>query len=337
MAEGGIRAGGRMMRRIEIVRPGGPDVLEVGHAPIPPVGPDEVRISVAAAGVNRADLLQREGKYPPPSTASPVLGLEVAGTISAAGERARLTHEMGDRVCALVDGGGYATECTAPAAQCLPVPPGMSLTDAASLPEAMFTVWYNVFRRCRLAAGETLLVHGGTSGIGVIAIQLARAVGARVFATAGSEAKCRSCLSLGADAAIDYREVDFVSVVHDQTGGRGVDVILDMVGGPYVERNLRALAVEGRMANIAFMQGSRVTVDLMPVMTKRLTLTGSTMRRLPAEEKAMVAHELRSRVWPMLERGMIHPVIDSVFPLADAAEAHRAMTQPHIGKIVLEM
>ncbi|MGI8766474.1 MAG: NAD(P)H-quinone oxidoreductase [Gemmatimonadaceae bacterium] len=324
-----------MIRQIELLRPGDPDVMHIADAPVPPVGPDDVRIRVEAAGVNRADLLQREGRYSPPSTASHVLGLEVAGRVSAAGERAGLIWKVGDDVCALVDGGGYATECVAPASQCLPIPAGMSMVEAAALPEAMFTVWYNVFHRCKLSAGDAFLMHGGTSGIGVIAIQLAAAIGARVFATAGSAEKCNTCIRLGADMAIDYREVDFVSVALDNTNGRGADVILDMVGGPYVERNLRALAMEGRMANIAFMQGSRVTVDLMPIMTKRLTLTGSTMRRLPPQEKAVVAQDLILRVWPLVERGMIHPVLAATFPLAHAADAHRAVAAPHIGKIVL--
>lgn len=311
--------------------------MQLGDGPMPHVGPDDVRIRVGAAGVNRADLLQREGHYAPPSTASHILGLEVAGHVSAAGERAGLLWKVGDEVCALVDGGGYASECVAPASQCLPIPEGMSMVEAASLPEAMFTVWYNVFHRCKLSAGEAFLMHGGTSGIGVIAIQLAHAIGARVFATAGSAEKCNTCIQLGADMAIDYREVDFVSVALDSTNGRGADVILDMVGGPYVERNLRALAMEGRTANIAFMHGSRVTVDLMPVMMKRLTLTGSTMRRLPPQEKAVVARELILRAWPLVERGMIRPVIAATFPLENAAAAHRAMAAPHIGKIVLTM
>ncbi len=323
------------MRHIDVVRPGDPDVMHITDGPLPTVGDDDLRIHVEAAGVNRADLMQREGKYPPPSTASHILGLEVAGRVSAVGARAGLVWKVGDEVCALVDGGGYATECVAPAVQCLPVPAGMSMVQAASLPEAMFTVWYNVLHRCKLSAGEAFLMHGGTSGIGVIAIQLAHAIGARVFATAGSAEKCNTCIQLGADMAIDYREVDFVSVALDSTNGRGADVILDMVGGPYVERNLRAMATEGRMANIAFMQGSRVTVDLMPIMMKRLTLTGSTMRRLPPQEKAVVAQELMLRAWPLIERGMIRPVIAATFPLANAADAHRAMAAAHTGKIVL--
>lgn len=309
--------------------------MHITDGPAPAVGPDDLLIRVEAAGVNRADLLQREGLYPPPSTTSHILGLEVAGYVSAAGERAAMLWKVGDEVCALVDGGGYATECVAPAAQCLPVPDGISMIQAAALPEAMFTVWYNVFRRCKLSAAEVFLVHGGTSGIGAIAIQLAHAIGARVLTTAGSPEKCATCVRLGADLAIDYHETDFVTAALDSTNGRGADVILDMVGGAYVERNLRTLATEGRMANIAYMQGSNVTLDLMPVMTKRLTLTGSTMRRLPAQEKAVIAQELMRRVWPFVERGMIRPVVAATFPLANAADAHRAMIAPHVGKIVL--
>jgi len=325
------------MRYVDVLRPGGPDVMFVTDGRTPSVGPDDVRISVRAAGVNRADLLQRAGAYPPPSSASPILGLEVAGVISAVGERATPLWHVGDEVCALVDGGGYATECVAPLTQCLPLPAGLSMTEAAALPEAVFTVWYNVFRRCRLAAGETLLVHGGTSGIGVIAIQLAHAIGARVFATAGSPQKCATCIQLGADVAIDYRSTDFVDVIMERTDGRGVDVILDMVGGPYVERNIRVLGLEGRLAQIAFMQGSLVTIDLLPMMTKRLTLTGSTMRRLPAREKGVLTQEIARRAWPLIERGKVIPVVAATFPLDHVADAHRAMEGAHVGKIVLTM
>jgi putative PIG3 family NAD(P)H quinone oxidoreductase len=323
------------IRHIEVVRPGGPDEMHLTTGPMPAMGPDDVRIQVAAAGVNRADLAQREGRYPPPSGASPILGLEVAGYVAAAGERASMVWGVGEEVCALVDGGAYATECVAPSVQCLPIPDGFSMVQAAALPEALFTVWYNVFRRCRLSAGEILLVHGGTSGIGVIAIQMARAIGARVFATAGSPEKCGVCVRLGAEVAIDYHHAEFSSVVLEKTNGRGVDVILDMVGGDYVQRNLRALAMEGRLVNIAYMAGSHVTIDLGPIMQKRLTVTGSTMRRLPRQEKAIIAQELMLRVWPMMERGLITPVIDSTFALAHAADAHRRMDSPHIGKIVL--
>jgi len=323
------------IRHIEVLRPGGPDEMHLTEGAVPALGPDDVRIHVEAAGINHADLLQRAGKYAVPSTASPILGLEVAGYVSGAGERAALVWNIGEEVCALVDGGGYATECVAPSMQCLPIPEGFSMVQAAALPEALFTVWYNVFQRCRLSAGETLLVHGGTSGIGVIAIQMARAIGAKVFATAGSAEKCGVCVRLGAEVAIDYHEADFAAVALERSGGRGVDVILDMVGGEYVERNFRALAMEGRLVNISYMAGSRVTVDLRPIMQKRLTVTGSLMRRLPSQEKAVIAQELMLRIWPLLERGLILPVIDSTFPLSRAADAHRRMEEPHIGKVVL--
>lgn len=323
------------IRQIEVQRPGGPEEMHLVDAPVPATGADDVRIHVAAAGVNRADILQRQGRYGPPPTASAVLGLEVAGYVAAAGERAAMIWNIGDEVCALVDGGGYATECVAPLTQCLPLPEGFSMVQAAALPEALFTVWYNVFQRCKLSAGETLLVHGGTSGIGVVAIQMARAIGARVFATAGSAEKCSVCLRLGAEVAIDYTAVEFSSVALDRTSGRGVDVILDMVGGDYIERNLRALAMDGRLVNIAYMAGSRVSVDFSPVMQKRLTITGSTMRRLPSQQKAIVAQELMLRVWPLLERGLIIPVIDSTYALQNAADAHRRVETSHIGKVVL--
>ncbi len=323
------------IRHIEVIRPGGPDEMHLTDGPVPQLGPDDVRIHVEAAGVNRADLLQRAGKYSVPSTSSPILGLEVAGYVSGAGERAAFVWNVGEEVCALVNGGGYATECVAPSMQCVPIPEGFSMVQAAALPEALFTVWYNVFQRCKLSAGETLLVHGGTSGIGVIAIQMARAIGAKVFATAGSAEKCGACLRLGAEVAIDYREADFAAVALERTAGRGVDVILDMVGGEYVERNFRALAMDGRLVNIAYMAGSRVNIDLSPIMQKRLTVTGSLMRRLPPQDKAVICQELMLRVWPLLERGSILPVIDSTFPMSRAADAHRRMAEPHIGKIIL--
>ena len=323
------------IRRIEVVRPGGPDEMHLTDGPVPAMGPDDVRIHVEAAGVNHADLLQRAGKYAPPSTASPILGLEVAGYVSAAGERAGMVWNVGEEVCALVDGGGYATECVVTSVQCLPIPDGFSMVQAAALPEALFTVWYNVFQRCRLSAGETILVHGGTSGVGVIAIQMARAIGAKVFATAGSPEKCAMCVKLGAEVAIEYHTADFASVAQERTNGRGVDVILDMVGGEYFDRNLKALAMEGRLVTIAHMSGSRVNVDLSPIMQKRLTITGSTMRRLPPQEKAVIAQELMLRIWPLLERGSIIPVIDSTYAMSHAADAHRRMEGPHIGKIVL--
>ena len=323
------------MRFIDMAAPGGPEVLRTGDGPVPRPGPDEVLIRVAAAGVNRPDVLQRTGSYPPPPGASPILGLEVSGTIAALGDGAEGWRE-GDEVCALVPGGGYAEYCTAPATHCLPVPRGLSLVEASGLPETFFTVWTNVFDRGRLQAGESFLVHGGTSGIGTTAIQLARAFGARVFATAGSPEKCAICRELGAERAIDYRQEDFVAVIRDATGGRGVDLILDMVGGPYVEKNLRSLAVEGRLVQIAFLRGSKVTLDLVHLMMRRQTITGSTLRPQSVAAKAAIASALREKVWPLIEAGTVKPVIDRTFPLAEAAEAHRLMeSSRHIGKILL--
>lgn len=323
------------MRFIDMKAPGGPEVLTLAEGPVPQPGDGEVLIRVAAAGVNRPDVLQRTGNYPPPPGASPILGLEVAGTVAARGAGVSEWRD-GDEVCALVAGGGYAEYCVAPAPQCLPVPSGVSLRDAAGLPETFFTVWTNVFDRGRLAAGETLLVHGGTSGIGTTAIQLGGAFGARVFATAGTPEKCMFCRELGAERAIDYRQEDFVAAVKEATGGRGADVILDMVGGPYVEKNLRALAVEGRLVQIAFLQGSKVTVDLVHMMVRRQTITGSTLRARPVADKAAIAQSLRGKVWPLIESGRVRPIIDRAFPLAEAEEAHRLMeSSRHIGKILL--
>ncbi|MDQ2686239.1 MAG: NAD(P)H-quinone oxidoreductase [Armatimonadota bacterium] len=323
------------MKQIVVTTPGGPDVLALQDGPLPQPGPGEVLIRVAAVGINRADLMQRQDKYPPPPGASAILGLEVSGTIAACGPDAGTWH-TGDAVCALVTGGGYAEYCLAPAPQCLPAPPGLSLTEAAALPEACFTVWANVFQRGRLTAGETLLVHGGSSGIGTTAIQLAKALGARVLTTAGSEAKCEACRRLGADAAINYRTEDFGALVKELTGGYGADVILDMVGGDYFQRNVDCLAVEGRLVFIASPQGSAVEFDFRPVMTKRLTITGSTLRPLTVAQKGAIARELQEHVWPLLASGQIKPVIDSAFPLADATAAHRRMESgAHIGKIVL--
>jgi NADPH2:quinone reductase len=285
--------------------------------------------------VNRPDLLQREGKYPPPPGASDVPGLEVAGTVAAVGEGVAAWRD-GDEVCALVSGGGYAEYCTVPAPQCLPVPHGLSSIEAAALPEALFTVWTNVFERARLAPGETLLVHGGSSGIGTTAIQLARAFGARVFATAGSAEKCAACERLGAERAVNYREEDFVAAVSSLTGGRGVDVILDMVGGGYVPRDLLCLARDGRLALIALMGGSRAEVDLRLVLQRWLTITGSTLRPRSVEEKERIARALRERVWPLLEAGEVAPVIHATFPLVEAAAAHRRLEAgAHVGKVVL--
>jgi putative PIG3 family NAD(P)H quinone oxidoreductase len=323
------------MHHIAMEAPGGPEVLVLATGPVPRPATGEVLIRVAAAGINRPDILQRTGNYPPPPGASPILGLEVSGTVVALGAEVTGWHE-GDAVCALVAGGGYAEYCVAPAPQCLPVPKGVALVDAAGLPETFFTVWSNVFDRGRLAAGESFLVHGGSSGIGTTAIQLARAFGARVFATAGSPEKCAVCRDLGAERAIDYRQEDFVAVLKEATQGRGVDVILDMVGGPYVEKNLRSLALEGRLVQIAFLQGSKVTLDLAHLMMRRQTITGSTLRPRPVAEKAAIARNLRDKVWPLIEAGKVRPVIDRTFPLAEAAAAHRLMeSSAHIGKILL--
>ncbi|HWZ59664.1 MAG TPA: NAD(P)H-quinone oxidoreductase [Gemmatimonadaceae bacterium] len=317
------------MRQIVVRAPGGPDEMVIARADIPRPGPDDVLIKVAAAGVNHADLLQREGKYPPPSGASPVLGMEVSGTVVACGDDVT-EWRAGDAVCALLAGGGYAEYCVAPAPQCLPVPSGVSLIEAAALPEALFTVWTNVFQRGRLVAGETILIHGGTSGVGCMAIQLAHAFGARVVTTAGTDAKCEACRRLGADVALNYRTTDWAA------DAGTVDVVLDMVGAPYFAKNIGALAIEGRLVGIAFMEGSRAEIDLRPIMTKRLTVTGSTLRPRTVAQKGAIARELREHVWPLLERGQVRPVIDTTFPLADAADAHRRMESgAHVGKIVL--
>lgn len=323
------------MTAIEISTPGGPEVLVPAERPVPAAGPGEVLIEVAAAGVNRPDVLQRLGNYPPPPGASDIPGLEVAGRVVALGEGVSQWRD-GDRVTALVTGGGYARYCAAPAAQCLPIPEGLSLEEAAGLPETFFTVWTNVFDRGRLQAGEAFLVHGGSSGIGTTAIQMARALGARVFATAGSAEKCRACEDLGAERAINYREEDFVEVVKTATDGRGVDVILDMVGGDYIARNLRSLAVEGRLCYIAFLGGSKAEVDFLPLMLKRITLTGSTLRARDVAFKAAIADNLKRTVWPKIEAGEIKPVIAARYALEQAAEAHALMeSSRHIGKIVL--
>lgn len=324
-----------MMKAIEISRPGGPDVLQPCERPMPELKEGEVLIRVHAAGVNRPDVLQRLGRYPVPPGASDLPGLEVAGEI-VAGELAGSSFNIGDMVCALAQGGGYAEYCAVPVAQCLPVPRGWSAQEAASLPETFFTVWSNVFDRARLAEGETLLVQGGSSGIGVTAIQLAAALGHRVFATAGTEEKCRACETLGAEKGINYRTEDFVEIVRQATAGKGVDVILDMVGGDYIPREIDALADDGRIVMIAFLGGARGTVDLGQVLRRRLTLTGSTLRPRPVAFKAAIAANLREKVWPLLESGKIKPVIHSIFPLEKAAEAHALMeSSAHIGKIVL--
>ncbi len=325
------------MRHATFERPGPPEVIVVGTGAVPRPGPGEVLIEVAFAGVNRPDCLQRAGAYPPPPDASPILGLEVAGRVAALGEGVA-TWRVGDTVCALAPGGGYAEYCTAPAAWCLPVPAGLTVAQASGLPENVFTVWNNLFDRGRLVAGETVLVHGGSSGIGLTAIQLAKRFGATVITTAGSAEKVAFCRAIGADHAIDYRTEDFVAEVARITGRRGVDVVLDMVGGSYIEKNLKCLALEGRLLLIAFLQGGRVEADWRPIMMKRLTVTGSTLRASPFERKAALARALAEKVWPLYASGAVKPVVHATFPLAEAAKAHALMeTSAHIGKILLDV
>jgi NADPH2:quinone reductase len=323
------------MHAAEITAPGGPEVLRVGIRPTPAPGLNEVLIQVAAAGVNRPDVMQRKGVYPPPPGASDIPGLEVAGRVVALGERVTQVA-LGDNVCALVSGGGYAEYCVAPAPQCLPVPSGLSLVEAASLPETFFTVGSNVFDRARLAAGESLLVQGGSSGIGVAAIQIAHALGNPVFATAGNAEKCAACERLGATRAVNYKTEDFVAAVKEATGGRGVDVILDMVGGDYLPREIATLAEEGRIVLINTMGGMQSPINLRDIMMRRLTITGSTLRSRPVAFKGTIAAALRDKVWPLIETGKIKPVVFKTFPLEQASEAHRLMeSSEHIGKIVL--
>ena len=323
------------MTAIAIREPGGPEVLTPGEIPVPSPDRGEVLIKVAAAGVNRPDAMQRAGLYPPPPGAPDTPGLEVAGEVVALGEAAE-RWRVGDRVTALVAGGGYAEYCVAPAPQCLPIPDGLDLVQAASLPETFFTVWSNVFDRGRLRSGERFLVHGGSSGIGTTAIQMAKAWGAEVYTTAGSAEKCRACEALGADRAINYRETDFVEAIKQATGGAGVDVILDMVGGDYIAKNISLLAPDGRLCFIAFLQGSKAEVNFLPVLVKRLTIGGSTLRPRPVAFKAEIARNLEDKIWPLIAEGRIKPVIHKTFPLAEAAEAHRLMeSSAHIGKIVL--
>jgi len=323
------------MRAVEIAQPGGPEMLRLVQRPVPVPKPNEVLIKVAAAGVNRPDVLQRRGNYPVPPDASDLPGLEVAGEIVAAGPSVTAL-KPGDKVCALVHGGGYAEYCVAPEVTALPVPKGWSLVEAASLPETFFTVWANVYDRARLAPGESLLVQGGTSGIGVSAIQMAKATGNRVFATAGSDEKCAACVRLGADQAINYKTQDFAAEIKAATGGKGVDVILDMVGGDYVPKELKILADDGRLVFIAFLRGHKAELDINEVMRRRLTLSGSTLRPRPVEFKGALARSLREKIWPLIDSGRIRPVIYKTFALAEAAEAHRLMeSSQHIGKIVL--
>jgi NADPH2:quinone reductase len=325
------------MKFIEATAPGGPEVLRLAEGPVPGVRDDEVLIRVMAAGVNRPDVAQRAGSYPPPPGASPIIGLEVAGEVVACGT-AVTRYKVGDLVCALANGGGYAAYCAAPEAQTLPWPDGYDAIRAAAVPETYFTVWANLFMLGRLARGERMLVHGGTSGIGVTAIQLAREFGAEVFATAGSDEKVAAITALGG-VGINYRTADFLEVIKDKTGGRGVDVVLDMVGAAYFPRNLQCLAMDGRLVFIAFLQGSKVDgVNLLPIMTKRLTLTGSTMRPRTTAQKGEIAEVLRARVWPVLSAGRCGPIVHKVFPLGEAAAAHALMeSSAHIGKIMLHV
>jgi NADPH2:quinone reductase len=325
------------MTVIEITKPGGPEVLVPTKRRLVPPEPGEVLIRVQAAGINRPDVLQRQGGYPPPKGVTDIPGMEVAGSIVASGLKVS-EWRVGDEVCALVSGGGYAEYCSAPAGQCLPVPIGLSMVEAAALPEAFFTVWANVVDRAELKPREILLVHGGASGIGTTAIQIARVLGARVFVTAGTDEKCQACRDLGAEVAINYRTEDFQAVVKERSEGRGVDVILDMVGGDYIQRNIDSLAPNGRIVFIAFLKGIKAEVNFLPVMLKRLTITGATLRVRSVEEKAGIAKSLRRSIWPQIEAGRIKPVIHATFPLAQASEAHRLMESGvHIGKIVLEV
>ncbi|MBC7951698.1 MAG: NAD(P)H-quinone oxidoreductase [Rhodospirillaceae bacterium] len=322
------------MTCVEISQPGGPEVLRPATRPTPQPGKGQVVIKVVAAGINRPDVLQRAGAYPAPPGASDLPGLEVSGTIAALGDGVT-AWALGDSVCALTAGGGYAQYVAVDARHCLPVPKGLDMIQAAALPETAFTVWHNIFERGQLQAGERVLIHGGAGGIGTTAIQMAKALGATVFATAGGAAKCKACVELGADRAIDYTAEDFVEVIKAETKG-GVNVILDMIGGDYIARNVRALAADGRLVSIAFLKGSTAEINFMPVMLKRLTLTGSTLRPQSDDAKARMAESLREKVWPQVESGNIRPVVHATFGLADAAEAHRLMeANTHIGKIVL--
>jgi NADPH2:quinone reductase len=325
------------MRAVEISKPGGPEVLKRVDRPQPKPKANEILVKVVAAGVNRPDVLQRTGNYPVPPDASDLPGLEIAGEVVALGSSVK-EFKLGDKVCALVHGGGYAEYCVAPEVQALPVPKGLSLVQAASLPETFFTVWANVYDRAKLAPGESLLVQGGTSGIGVTAIQMAAATGNRVFATAGSDEKCAACVRLGAEKAFNYRTQDWSAELLAATGGKGVNVILDMVGGDYVPRELKCLAEDGRLVFIAYLRGPKTELNIDAVMRKRLTISGSTLRPRPVEFKGYVARNLREKIWPLIEAGRIKPEIYKTFPLEQAAEAHRLMeSSQHIGKLVLTL
>lgn len=325
------------MRAIDIISRADTNCLQIAEHPCPTPAPHQVLIQVAAAGINRPDILQRQGAYPPPPAASPILGLEVAGTIVAIGTQVQHL-KPGDEVCALLNGGGYAEYCVASESSCLIIPRGLSFVEAAALPETFFTVWSNVFDRGELLPGETLLVHGGASGIGTTAIQMGKALGNTVYVTAGSDEKCHRCMELGANAAIPHREQDFVDVINELSKGRGVDMILDMVGGDYFPRNLKALAIEGRLVQIGIQHGAKSDINLWQMMQKRLTLTGSTLRARSDAFKAQIARQLQTIIWPLLESSQISPVIDSVFALHDAEQAHaRMLSNQHIGKIILEI
>ena len=327
----------KQMQFIDITEPGAPDVLQLANGPLPEVRSAEVLIKVMAAGVNRPDVLQRMGMYPVPPTASPIPGLEVCGEVVEIGDGAS-KFSVGERICALVNGGGYAEYVAVPEGQCLPVPAGLSAIEAAALPETFFTVWTNVFDRGALKTGESFLVHGGSSGIGTTAIQLARARGARVFTTAGSKEKCAACEELGADLAVNYREQDFVEVIGEATGGKGVDVILDMVGGDYVPRNVELAALHGRVVIIASLRGRQADLNIGPIILKWLVVTGSVLRPRSNEEKAAIAASLFAHAWPLIESGKVKPVIDTVFPFKDVARAHELMeSSQHIGKIILDL
>ncbi|TZG38703.1 zinc-binding dehydrogenase [Agrobacterium sp. B1(2019)] len=326
------------MRFIDLPSHGGPEVMRLSQAPLPKPAKGEVLVKVEAAGVNRPDIAQRQGAYPPPKDASPILGLEIAGEVVALGEGVT-EFKLGDKVCALANGGGYAQYCTVPAGQALPFPKGYDAVKAAALPETFFTVWANLFQMAGLTEGETVLIHGGTSGIGTTAVQLAKAFGAEVYATAGSAEKCEACVKLGARRAINYREEDFAEVVKSETGGKGVDVVLDMIGAAYFEKNLSVLAKDGCLSIIAFLGGAVADkVNLTPIMVKRLTVTGSTMRPRTADEKRAIRDDLVAEVWPLIESGQLAPVINRVFTLDEVAEAHRLMeSSNHIGKIVIRV
>lgn len=325
------------MKYIELIAPGSADKMRVSSMPKPEPHADEVLIRVFAAGVNRPDIMQRQGLYPPPQDASSVLGLEVSGEVVACGKDVD-QWRVGDKVCALVNGGGYAEYALAPQAQCLPIPSCLTFVEAAALPETFFTVWHNLWQRAGLQAGETLLIHGGSSGIGTTAIQMAVAQGVQVFVTAGNDRKCKTCETLGATKAINYRTQDFVAEIKKLTDGRGVDVILDMVGGDYIQRNLSAAALEGRIVNIAYLNGSKTGMDFMPLMLKRLTLTGSTLRAQSAAVKKSIAQDLKKHIWPLLEKQILKPVVAGIFPFTEVSKAHQLMeSSEHIGKIVLKI